>query len=318
MNTIRNGIRPVGSPADAQLRAGAALLMMVVIWAVNFAVAKRALEEITPLAFNALRFPLAAIVVLFALRLRGPVPLPERRDAWKVLALGVLGNVVYQQLFVFGLANTRAGVASVLLAGTPIATTLLSALLGHERVATLVWVGVMASFAGIVLVVVSDRGGAATGDNTLLGDVLMIGATLAWAAYTVGARSLVERYGSVEVTAWTLWIGTVGVCLIGIPAVLATDLARIDWSIWLSIVYAGALSIGLAYLIWYHGVRVLGSTRTAAYSNLVPVLAFAVAWLWLGEVPAIWQLLGAAVILAGVALVQVAGRRANLLPPEGG
>ncbi|MGH7507094.1 MAG: DMT family transporter, partial [Longimicrobiales bacterium] len=157
MNTIRSSIRPVESGADAQLRASAALLMMVIIWAVNFAVAKRALDLIAPLAFNALRFPLAALVVLFALRMRGPVPLPERRDVWKVLALGVLGNVLYQQFFVFGLANTRAGVASVLLAGTPIATTLLSALLGHERIRPLVWAGVLASFAGIVLVVLADR-----------------------------------------------------------------------------------------------------------------------------------------------------------------
>ena len=302
-------IAHVGSPVTPPAQASAALLVMVVIWAVNFAVAKNALSHIDPLAFNALRFPLAALVVLVTLRLRGHVPLPERRDVWKVLALGVLGNVLYQQLFIFGLANTRAGIASVLLAGTPIVTTLLSAALGHERIGALVWTGVAASFAGIALVVASGGTADTGGAHTLLGDALMIGATLAWAVYSVGSRPLVERYGSVAVTAWTLWSGTIGVCLIGLPAVLAADLSQLNWEVWAAIAYAGALSIGLAYMIWYMGVRALGNTRTAAYSNLVPALALLVAWLWLGEVPSPGQLVGAAVILGGVAMVQIAAQR---------
>jgi drug/metabolite transporter (DMT)-like permease len=276
-------IAHVGSPVTPPAQASAALLVMVVIWAVNFAVAKNALSHIDPLAFNALRFPLAA--------------------------LGVLGNVLYQQLFIFGLANTRAGIASVLLAGTPIVTTLLSAALGHERIGALVWTGVAASFAGIALVVASGGTADAGGAHTLLGDALMIGATLAWAVYSVGSRPLVERYGSVAVTAWTLWSGTIGVCLIGLPAVLAADLSQLNWEVWAAIAYAGALSIGLAYMIWYMGVRALGNTRTAAYSNLVPALALLVAWLWLGEVPSPGQLVGAAVILGGVAMVQIAAQR---------
>jgi drug/metabolite transporter (DMT)-like permease len=299
----------VGSPLTPPAQASAALLVMVVIWAVNFAVAKNALAHIDPLAFNALRFPLAALVVLVALRLRGHVPLPARRDLWKVLALGVLGNVLYQQFFIFGLANTRAGIASVLLAGTPIVTTLLSAAFGHERIGPLVWTGAGASFVGITLVVTSGSAVGAAGEDTLLGDALMIGATLAWAAYTVGARPLIQRYGSVAVTAWTLWSGTIGVCLIGLPAVLAADLRQLNWEIWAAIAYAGALSIGLAYLIWTMGVRTLGNTRTAAFSNLVPALALVVAWLWLGEVPSAGQLVGTAVILGGVTVVQLAAQR---------
>ena len=127
------------------VRANAALLLMVLIWGVNFAVAKDALATLSPLVFNELRFPMAALVVYLALRLRGPIPLPDRADVWKVVGLGVLGNVFYQQFFIFGLANTRAGIASVLLAGTPIVTTLLSSFAGHERIRPLVWAGVAAS-----------------------------------------------------------------------------------------------------------------------------------------------------------------------------
>jgi drug/metabolite transporter (DMT)-like permease len=307
----------IGSPALPPVPADAALLLMVLIWGVNFAIAKNALAELPPLVFNELRFPFAALVVYAALRRRGPIPRPDRADLGRVIFLGILGNVFYQQFFIFGLANTRAGIASVLLAGTPIATTVLSSFAGHERIRARVWTGILASFVGIVLVVVNG-GADRAGENSLLGNLLMIGATVSWALYTVGSRPLIERYGSIAVTAWTLWIGTVGICIIGLPATLRTDLGDVRWTTWLAILYAGALSIGLAYLIWYHGVRALGNTRTAAYSNLTPVVALLVAWLWLDEVPALGQLVGAAIIIVGVWVVQIAPRRPIAVPPEPG
>jgi drug/metabolite transporter (DMT)-like permease len=303
MNT-QDATPPVIPAVPPATTAHAALLLMVLIWGLNFPIAKAALSELSPLAFNALRFPLAALVVLAALRRRGGFLWPERGDRLRVFALGVLGNVFYQQFFIFGLALTRAGTAALLLAATPIITALLSAGLGHEKVGLRTWLGVIATFVGIALVVMF--GGAASGEGaSLLGDLLMIGASFSWAVYTVGSRRYIERYGSVQFTAWTLWTGAIGLCLIGLPSVLRTDLGAISTGAWFGVVYAGALSIGLAYLIWYYGVRQIGNTRTAAYSNLVPVVALIAAWLQLGEVPGAGQLVGAAVILAGLTVAQV-------------
>jgi drug/metabolite transporter (DMT)-like permease len=307
------GAQPRGAAHPAR-SAHAVLLLMVVIWGINFPVAKAALNELSPLAFNALRFPLAAATVLVALLLRGSVRWPEPGDRVRVLMLGVLGNVCYQLFFIFGLANTRAGTASVLLAGTPILTALLSAAVGHERVASRTWIGVVATFAGISLVVM--HGGDDAGDSTLLGDLLMVAASCSWAIFTVGSRDLIDRYGSMQLTAWTLWTGTVGLVVIGVPAVLRTDLAAVSPGAWLGVVYAGALSIGIAYMIWYHGVRQIGNTRTAAYSNLTPIVALIAAWLQLGEVPRTGQLAGAAIIILGITLAQVRTPRPPLLLGE--
>jgi drug/metabolite transporter (DMT)-like permease len=277
---------------------------MVVIWAVNFSVAKVALEELTPLAFNALRFPMAAALLYVVLRARGGVPLPSRPELPRVLALGLLGNLMYQMFFIFGLDRTRAGNASLLLASTPIITALLSSGLGHERIRPRVWAGVVATFGGILLVVLGGRGQIEAGHATLAGDFLMFGASLAWAFYTVGSRPLVERYGALPVTAWTLWIGTAGIVLAGFIDTIRTNWQAVAAWTWVAVVYAGVLSIGVAYIIWYYGVGVLGNTRTSTYSNIVPVVALAVAWLWLGEVPTAAQLIGTAVIISGVTVAQ--------------
>lgn len=302
--------RPPRAERTSAAGAHAALLLMVVIWGINFPVAKAALSELTPLAFNALRFPLAAVVVLIAIRAAGGNVWPRPEDRWRVVGLGLLGNVCYQQFFIFGLNHTRAGTASVLLAGTPIITALLSAYAGHERVTTRTWAGVVATFAGIGIVVLAGDG-VDDGQSRLIGDVLMIAASCSWALYTVGSRDLINRYGSVQYTAWTLWVGALVLCMIGLPDVLRTDLAGVSTGAWIGVVYAGALSIGVAYLIWYFGVRRIGNTKTATYSNLVPVVALIAAWIQLGETPLPGQIAGAAVIIAGITLAQ---RRAGPRP----
>ncbi|MEX2283350.1 MAG: DMT family transporter [Gemmatimonadota bacterium] len=298
-----------------RLNANIALLVMTIIWAVNFSVAKIALQKVTPLAFNALRFPLAAAALYILLRRKGPIALPPRRDLFRVLMLGLLGNVLYQQFFIFGLNQTRAGTASLLLAGTPLITAVLSATLGHERVPGKVWIGVGCTLLGISFVVLFGSPDPDQTQSTGLGALLLLSASCSWAVYTVGARDLVARHGAIAVTAWTLWIGSVGVFLVGLPAVVQTDLRAISPGIWAAVFYAGVLSVGVAYLFWYNGVRELGNTRTSTYSNLVPVITLLVAWLWLGENPSIGQLAGAATIIGGVTLAQ-SGGIAPVEPPH--
>jgi drug/metabolite transporter (DMT)-like permease len=284
-----------------------ALLAMALIWALNFSIAKDALARVPPLAFNALRFPFAAAVVTLAMVRRTGIALPDRRDWWRIVGLGLLGNVVYQLCFIFGLQFSRAGTASVLLAGTPIVTGLLSAAVGHEKIDGRVWIGATATVIGIAVVVLSGATGA--GEDRLLGNALMIVATFAWAAYSVASRPLIAKYGALPITAWTLWVGTTAIVLLGLREAAAVQPASLPVRDWFAVVYAGAFSIGVAYVLWSYGVRHLGTTRTATFSNLVPVFALAAAWLLLHERPSAGQTAGAAVIITGVTLAQLRLRR---------
>jgi drug/metabolite transporter (DMT)-like permease len=119
------------------------------------------------------------------------------------------------------------------------------------------------------------------------------------------------------VTAWTLWVGTPVLVILGWPELDGVDLAGLGLATWLSIVYAGVLAISLAYLLWNLGIRRLGNARTAVYSNLVPVVALAAAWLALGERPTPLQLAGAAVILAGLTLTRSRGPAPDDAAPRG-
>src|SRR5688500_8001673 len=185
-------------PEKHPLKAHAALLAMSVIWGVNFAVSKVALQHLSPLAFNALRFPMASALLFLVLRRSGRIPLPTRRELPGVLVLGLLGNLLYQMCFIFGLDRTTAATASLLLAGTPVVTALLTAALGQEHIGARVWFGVVATLAGVGLIVLEPARGV-DGGTTMLGNALMLGAVLTWAYYTVGSRPLVDKHGPVAV-----------------------------------------------------------------------------------------------------------------------
>ena len=277
------------------------LLLTATIWGLNFTVVKAALVEIEPLAFNALRFPCAAVAVWFLVRGTGRRLLPPRKDWGIVLLLGIAGHVTFQMGFILGLDWTHTGNAALLLSTSPVWVLVISFAMGRERLNPAVLAGVFTTVAGMAILI---TGGTQELGTARLGDLLVLSAAVSWGAYTVFGRRMVRRRGALQMTAWTLWAGLPFIILAGVP-----DMARMDWGAvslqaWLGVVYAGVFAIGIAYLLWYQGVRRIGQNRTSVYQNLVPVLALCSAWLWLSEIPTAQQLVGAGVILSGVVVAR--------------
>ncbi len=281
------------------------LLLMAAIWGVNFTVLKVVLGDLDPLALNALRFPLASLALWTLVRQLPGSSRPKPADVAQVLVLGVLGNVAYQLCFIFGLDWTLAGNSALLLATTPIWTVILSSAIGHERPGTWVFAGIIGTFAGMFLVIAGRGDGLDFGSNSLRGDILMVMSAILWSIYTVGGRNLIGHYGALRMTAWTLWAGTPFLMLMGVPSLLRTDFSSVSIGAWLGVVYSGLMAISVAYPLWYRGVQRLGNSRTAVYSSLVPVAALITAWIWLGEVPSVRQIAGAAVILVGLSVARL-------------
>jgi drug/metabolite transporter (DMT)-like permease len=133
-----------------------------------------------------------------------------------------------------------------------------------------------------------------------------------WAVYTLGAQPLIDRFGPIQTTAWTLWAGAVGLTIAGIPALLRQDWAAVGWGAWGGVLFSSLFSIGLAYLLWYRGVQQLGGARTAVFSNLTPVVALLTGAVWLDEQLTWTALAGAAMVISGVLLVRLRGAGPNL------
>ena len=278
------------------------LLLMALIWGVNFSVVKYGAQLVDPLAYNAVRIALAALALVgIVLATRGTWP--SRRDVLIALGLGSIGNGLYQIFFVEGVARTRAGDAALVIAATPALIALLSHAIGHERIHRRGAAGIALSVLGIALVVVGGTH-VSQGDATLFGDLLVLGGTACWAVFAVAFHPLSQRLSGIPLSALTMVGGAIPVVAVAAPAIARTEWQRMPALGWLAIVYSGIGSLVIAYLFWYRGVRVLGSTRTAMYSNLQPVFALLFAWLTLGEIPTPWQAVGAASIMTGLVLTR--------------
>lgn len=290
-----------------------ALIVMTFIWGLNFVVVKTLISGMIPLAFVSIRFVLGAALFVFLVRVReGGFQIP--RVAWRRVALvGLVGTALYQPLYITGLSFTKVSNAALIVACTPVFIVLLNRALGRERFTARGWLGIALSFVGIGLVVLSG-GEFGFADNSWIGDLLLLVATVLWAVYSVLAAPLLRRYSPLSVTALSTICGTIPLVLISLPALFAEDWASIPPGGWLGLGYSAIFAIVVAYVIWNTGVKRLGGARTAIYNNLTPVIATVLAAIFLGDALTPQKILGAIVIFMGLYLARTSN---VILEPEG-
>jgi drug/metabolite transporter (DMT)-like permease len=279
------------------------LLTMVAIWGTNFSLAKVAMRDFPELAFNAFRLIIASSIFLGALSWRRPHPSGEppatlHHSDWVRLAfLGLVGHLLYQLLFLGGVKRTSVGNGSLIMGTTPVVVALLTAWAGHERVPPLRWLGAAISFAGLYIVVGRNVEWSADGR---LGDLMVFASVVCWATYSVTSVPLLRRHSPLLVTGYSLSIGALLYVVISVPTLVGVDWASISLLSWLLMVASAVFALALSYLIWYTSIQRAGSTRTAAWSNVTPVIATGIAAVWLGEPVSMNQVIGSIAIFIGL------------------
>lgn len=263
----------------------ALLLLVATIWGVNFSVVKFALGSLPPLAFNAVRFAVAASALLVMVWLGGHSLRIARRDLPFLIGLGLLGNSIYQMLFVYGAALTTADNASLMLSTVPVWVALFGSLAGTEHVASRGWLGVSLALVGVVAIVTGGARDAhfTFGGASLEGDLLVFIGTLCWSAYTLLNRRALSRYPAPTVVAFCTAVGAVPIIIAGMPGLRAAHAEGLPTSVYLAAAGSGFFAIAVAYVLWSFGIARVGSARTALYNNLVLPIAVITAWLTLGE-----------------------------------
>lgn len=303
--TADDAVTPTPGPQPGRatvLVTDASLVLMALIWGVNFSVVKYGTELLSPLAFNAARVLLAAVALSMVAFLPRAMRV-SRRDIVGLLLLGVLGNGIYQIFFIEGVALTRAGDAALVISASPAFIALIGRIRGVERVGSRGAAGIALSILGIGFVVYSGTRVAVHGAS-VAGDLLVLAGSLSWALYTVLLTPYTHRIDGITLSAYTMIGGAVLLELIALPELATLQWSAVSGSVWLAIVYSGLGALVIAYLFWYRGVRVIGPTRTAMYANLQPIFALIVAWAMLAERPTPWQGVGAVCIMSGLLLTR--------------
>ncbi len=272
------------------------------LWASTFVVAKAAFSEVSPLAFLFARFVIM-VVLAFAVLLvlqRGAGRWVERSDWGLFVLAGLTGYTLYQLGFILGLSRTSPFSSSLLIAMVPLFTVLILAIMG-ESTPLQGWVGLGVALVGVALFLLEKRGASA---GTLLGDVLSIGAAVAFAIYGIITRPLVRKYPAETYTAWSVLAGTVPLLLVSLPDALRQDWQTVSLLGWLSIVYLAIFPVYIAYILWNYAIARRGVAKASSFGLLVPIVAGLLSAIFVGEPFGPLKLLGAGLVLAGLVIVR--------------
>jgi drug/metabolite transporter (DMT)-like permease len=296
--------------AEARRLAEAGALFVMVAWAANFVIVKGALAVVPPVGFAFVRFLLAGLVLLVLLRIReGSVRIP-RDVVVRVAVLGGLGFGVYQVLWSTGLTVTTAGTSALLIGTTPIWTALIAVAIGTEAPHRARFAGAAVGFLGVGLVVAArglDPAGAG------LGDLATLVAAVCWGSYLALSAPLLARVSPLALTTWAILAGTVVMAVPGLPQLVETRGTWVAPDTLAALVYSGVIAAGLANVLIFRAIGLVGASRIANLQFLVPALTVLFAATLLGEPILVGQIVGGVVIVLGI----LVARRAPLGPPPG-
>jgi len=279
----------------------AAHLLVILLWGSAFAGIRHGLEGYSPEHLSFLRLLVGSSALLFYAVIR-KMKLPEIKDLPVIFLFGFLGFAVYQTALNFGEQTVSAGAASLLVSTSPVFIGLLGKLFNKERTGKWYWTGALISMAGIVLISFGAGGGFELG----IGVLLILIASLSESIYFVFQKNYLEKYGALPFTAYTIWAATIFMGFFA-PGI-GSQIAEAPLGATISAIYLGLFPTVVAYFSIAYITAQSGASEAASSLYLTPAASFIIAWIWLGEVPAIMTVAGGVITLLGVSLTHLKGR----------
>lgn len=276
-------------------------LALALLWGSSFTLIKVSLEGLSPAQLVLGRLMLGAAVLATVAALRH-VPLPRGGPVWGHLAGAALfGNVLPFLLLSYGERTAGAGIAGVLIGATPLLTlTIAYAALTAERATARKVAGLIAGFAGIVLVLAPWQEAAGSAG----GELACFGAAVSYAISFVYVRRFLSPRGLPPLALATGQLLTAVVLQALVSPLLEWGPAQLTGRVLVSIVLLGVLSTGLAYVLYFRLIADIGATSASAVNYVVPIAAVATGILFLGE-SLTWNVVaGGLVVLAGMAYAE--------------
>jgi drug/metabolite transporter (DMT)-like permease len=299
----------MSQPATAQSSGRSAglwtglLLLVTLIWGASFAAIKHVVSHVTPLELVTVRFiPVALTFAALLLPTRArQVWRIVRAESWRLPLMGLIGAVLYNIFLGWGETGVAAGTASLIIALNPAFTYVLSIAFLKERFRWHRLLGILIAFGGLFVIVRWGSGREVSLDDAGYALVTML-APLCWAIYTVGGKHLVARHPPVLVTGITLIYAGIFSLAFASPS-LVTALPDLPLSFWTSTLFLALLCTVLGYSIWYSALNHMAAGRVAGFVYLVPLFAVTIGALAFGEPVTSALVVGAAILIGGVYLV---------------
>lgn len=291
-----------------------ACLGAVVVWGLQFPVAKDAFVVIDPFHVTLVRYFVAlALLVPFVLWREGPRALRYEGHAPLACSMGAMGMSISPFMVFYGVSITGPEHAAVIVALQPSTMALTQWVVLKRRPATFTLLSIVVAFLGVVMVVTRGGEGLKDSADALFGSVLILGGGLCWVYYTLGTE---------HIRGWSVWRITVLTMLAGAAtSIIVIGLATISGlldspppSAYLTVgrelLFLAIFGVLFGMLAWNFGTRRIGPLNSMLLTNLMPVATFSYSALH-GRAFANSELWGAGIVLAALIANNVYLRRAQ-------
>lgn len=273
------------------------LTLVALFWGGTFISTRIVAQTFGPFSGAGLRYTVALIFLL-------PLAFRQNRNFFRdglkkfplMAALGLTGIFGYNFFFFKGLKTIPASRGALLVSLNPLFVMLLSALIHKEKITKLKLLGVFVSLAGLMIVV--SRGNIASIFSSFQpGDLFMLGCPVTWSIYTIIARPVLQNTTPLQATTWA---SMTGLMLFFLFSLSEPASPKITWEVGGSLLYLGLIGTVVGFVWYYDGIQTIGATRTAIFTNLVPVFAIILSVFLLHEKVIWYTWLGGIMVLSGV------------------
>lgn len=288
---------------NSQLKAHLGLLGTNLFFAINYSAVKYFTSHhiAGPFAINLIRIGVSGILFWCLFLFDKPEKKIEKKDVPTFLLCALTAITINQMLFLKGLAFTFPIHAALLTLITPILITIIAARVLKEKITAAKTLGLILGIAGAALLVGSREVGE-PGDNTMLGDSLIILSSVAYTFYFILVKPLMEKYSAIQVVRWIFTFGFLMIlpfCYHEFNDIKWPLFSSREWFLLFLIVVPGTF---FAYVFNVYGIQKLNASLAGMYIYSQPVFAVIIAMIFLKEEFSVYKMIAGFLIGMGVFL----------------
>ena len=283
-------------------------LFAVVVWGASFIATKIAVGKegggVSPNTIVWLRFAMGVIILGWAVFARKQFKWITLKELGYFSLLGFLGITFHQWLQSNGLVTAQATTTAWIVATTPIFIALLGWLVLKEKLGWFRLAGIALAASGVLLIVSKgDLNSLTIGKFGTVGDYLVMISAINWAVFSVLSRDGLKDHPAARMMFYVMTLGWIFISILFVADSGFNEINRLTAPGWTAVIFLGVFCSGIAYIFWYDALQEIPASRLGVLLYIEPLVAVVVAAIILGEAITLPALIGGAVILLGVWMV---------------
>ncbi|MFD2213438.1 DMT family transporter [Metabacillus endolithicus] len=281
-----------------------ALILVSVIWGVNFGISRFGMEVFTPEIFAFFRFGLAVPILFAVLKWTEGSMKVDKRDLLKLAIIGFFGVTVLEILVMYSIKYTTLANASLLnVAPWPIFAALFAPFFTKEVMTPRLAIGGLVALIGVVLIILGGSNGFDFSSEYMLGNILALSISLIGALFNLACMPLMKKYSPLRVSSWYMLFGTILMFPITLGGWHTVQMTDFTISVWGAIAYNVVLCTVAAFVLWNLSMNKVGAAKANFYRYFVPASATVTGALFFNEQIFVTQIAGGLVIVLGLAFI---------------